>query len=240
LRRIGSESASVAAGAFAASAAFFVHALVDWLWAFPALGVLAFGMLGVATRIDDRADDEPPRRAATMPFLGRLALAVLVLASAVSLAIPGIAARYTMSAYDDFRSDPSAALERLERAADLNPLSDEPLVAQGVIEQRLGRPRRALAPLRGAIERRPGNWFSHLELGLAESAVGHPRLAMASLKEAARLNPRQPLVHDTLEKLRRGRRVDPVAVERELYRSLQDRLQATDPDAASHSENDAR
>ena len=88
-----------------------------------------------------------------------------MLAAAVSLAIPGIAARYTASAYEHFREDPRTALDRLERAADLNRLSDEPLIAQGVIQQRLGRPGRAVAPLRRAIERRPGNWFSHLELG---------------------------------------------------------------------------
>lgn len=237
-RRSGREGAAVAAAAFTAFAAFFFHALVDWLWAFPALGVLAFGMLAVAARLDDQPDDAPTPRAGPLRLPARLALAVFILVAAVSLALPGIAARYTASAYDDFRTDPEGALSRLERATDLNPLSDEPLVAQGVIQQRLGRSRRAIAPLRDAIERHPGNWFAHLELGLAEAEIGHPRLAMVSLEEAARLNPRQPLVHETLRKLRRGIPIDPVAVERELYRGLQDRLQATDPDAASHSEND--
>jgi tetratricopeptide (TPR) repeat protein len=239
-RRGGREAGAVAAAAFAAFSAFFFHALGDWLWAFPALGALGLGMLGVAARIEEGSEDEPAARGQPLALGARIALAVVVLASAASLAAPGIAARYTAAAYEDFREDPGTALERLDRAADLNPLSDEPYVAQGVIEQRFGRPRAAVGPLRAAIERRPGNWFAHLELGLALAQLGRSAEAEASLRESARLNPRQPLVRAVLRRLRDGRRIDPVAVERELYRGLQDRLQATDPDAASHSESDER
>ena len=237
--RSGVEGAAVVATAFAAFVAFFLHSQVDWLWNFPGLGVIAFAMLGLAARVEDTGDDVPaPAWRLRLP--ARVALSVLVLAAAVSLASSGIAARYTAAAYDDYRTDPHTALARLDRAADLNPLSDEPLVAKGVIEQRLGRPRLAIAPLRSAIERRPGNWFSHLELGLAQSELGRSRQAVASLEEAGRLNPRQPLVHETLMKARKGEQINAVAVERELYRGLQDRLRATDPDAASHAERDVR
>jgi Flp pilus assembly protein TadD len=241
-RRGGPEGAAVVAAAFAAFAAFFFHALVDWLWAFPALGVLAFAMLGVAARTEPEeaaAAEAPVADAARMPFLARLAFGIAVLAAGVSLAAPGIAARYTTSAYEHFREQPRTALDQLKRAADLNPLSDEALVAQGVIEQRLGRPARAVAPLQQAIERRPGNWFSHLELGLAEAELGHSDAAQASLREATRLNPRQPLVRSAYRRVRAGQKIDAVAVERALYLGLQDRLRATDPDAASHSESDA-
>jgi hypothetical protein len=112
-------------------------------------------------------------------------------------------------------------------------------VAVGVIAQRLGRPRRAVGPLRRAIDRRPGNWFSHLELGLAEAELENSRAALVSLRQAATLNPRQPLARSTYRKVRAGRSIDAVAVERALYRGLQDRLRATDPDAASHSATDA-
>jgi tetratricopeptide (TPR) repeat protein len=237
-RLSGPDGAALVAGAFGAFAAFFFHALVDWLWAFPALGVLAFAMLGVAARIDDRADGLSAARGRALPLPARVVIAVLVIAGAVSLAIPGIAARYTTSAYEDFQQDPATALDRLDRAADLNPLSDEPLVAEGVIEQRLGRPAQAVSPLREAIDRRPGNWFSHLELGLALAETGHPRAALESLREASRLNPRQPLAAEIYRMIRSGRKIDAEAVEQRLYRSLQDRLQATDPDAASHSESD--
>jgi hypothetical protein len=239
-RLCGPDGGALAAGAVGAFAAFFFHALVDWLWAFPALGVLAFAMLGVAARMDDRSDGLSATRGRPLPLAARAVVGIVVVAAAVSLAIPGIAARYTTSAYQDFQEDPATALDRLDRAADLNPLSDEPLVAKGVIEQRLGRPRRAVAPLREAIDRRPGNWFAHLELGLAEASTGHPRAALQSLREAARLNPRQPLAAETYRRIRSGRPIDAVAVEQELYRGLQDRLQATDPDAASHSESDER
>ena len=52
-------TAALVSAAFAAFAAFFFHALVDWLWAFPALAVLAFAMLGVAARTEERADRRP-------------------------------------------------------------------------------------------------------------------------------------------------------------------------------------
>ena len=237
-RLTGPDGAALVAGGLAAFAAFFFHALVDWLWAFPALGVLAFAMLGVAARIEDRPAQVPVASVGPLPLAARVVFGVVVLAAAISLAIPGIAARYTASAYEDFQQDPRTALDQLDRAADLNPLSDEPLVAKGVIEQRLSRPASAVAPLREAVDRRPGNWFAHLELGLALSATGHPRAALASLEEASRLNPRQPLARETFRRARSGRPIDAAAVENELYRGLQDRLQATDPDAASHSESD--
>jgi tetratricopeptide (TPR) repeat protein len=235
----GPEDAALVTAAFAGFAAFFFHALVDWLWAFPALGVLAFALLGVAARTEALPADAPAARAARMPFFLRLGFGVAVLAAAVSLAAPGIAGRYTASAYEHFRQHPQTALDQLTRAADLDPLSDEPLVAQGVIEQRLGRPARAVGPLRRAIERRPGNWFSHLELGLAEAELGHMGAAVVGLREAARLNPRQPVVRSAYRKVRAGQKIDAVAIERALYLGLQDRLRATDPDAASHSESDA-
>lgn len=235
-RRSSVEGAALVAAAFASFAAFFFHALVDWLWAFPALGVLAFAMLGVASRTEEGAVESAPGR--PLPFLARAAFAVATLAAAVSLALPGVSARYTASAYDHFREDPQTAIDQLERAADLDPLSDEPLVAEGVIQQRLGHPDRAIDPLRRAVERRPGNWFAHLELGLAESATGHTRAALASLREATRLNPRQPLARRTYRQVRAGRHIDAAAVERRLYLGLQARLRATDPDAASHSETD--
>ena len=174
-RRSGPETAALVSAAFAAFAAFFFHALVDWLWAFPALAVLAFAMLGVAARTEEQPVNTLEVRARPLPLAARVAFGVVTLAAAVSLALPGVAARYTASAYEHFREHPKTALDQLDRAADLDPLSDEPLVAEGVIEQRLGRPASAIAPLERAIERRPGNWFSHLELGLAQAEAGQSR-----------------------------------------------------------------
>jgi tetratricopeptide (TPR) repeat protein len=228
------EGAALVAGALAAFVAFFVHALGDWLWSFPALGVLAFALLAVAAGLRGDGDLETELGAGLRGALaGRTALAALVLAAAVGLAIPGIAARYTAAAYDDFRTDPNGALDRLDRAADLNPLSDEPLVAKGVILQRLGRPRAAIAPLEEAISRQGNNWFSRLELALARARIGQMARAATGLREAKRLNPLQPLLADTLRDLRAGERIDPIAVERELFGGLRERLRATDPDAGS-------
>jgi O-Antigen ligase len=230
-RRATREGAGVVAAALASFLVFLIHSFVDWLWAFPGLAVLAFAMLGMAARIEDSAPGAPGRARWSVP--ARLFFGLIALTAAVSFALPGIAARYTSAAYDDFRVDPDKALARLGTSADLNPLSDEPLVAKGVLEQRLGRPRRALQPLREAISREPENWFAHLELGLALARLRDSDAAAASLGRARQLNPRQPLVAEVLRDVRRGRPVDPVAVERRLYEPLRRRLRPTDADAAS-------
>ena len=71
-RRSSVEGAALVAAAFASFAAFFFHALVDWLWAFPALGVLAFAMLGVASRTEEEPVESAPAPAAALPRTGRL------------------------------------------------------------------------------------------------------------------------------------------------------------------------
>lgn len=238
--RASREGAAVVAGSLAAFIAFLIHALGDWLWSFPGLAVIAMAMLGVAAAYREPTDTAEITRAhgeRTPGVAVRLGLGLVVLAAAVSLAIPGISARYTSAAYEDFRTDPNGALARLDRAADLNPLSDEPLVAKGVIQQRLGRPRRAIAAFEEAIDRQPGNWFSQLELALARASVGDARRAAAGVREARRLNPLQPLLGDVLRDVRQGRRIDPIAVERELFEGLRNRLRATDPEAGATDED---
>ena len=233
--RASREGAAVVAGAFAAFTAFFIHALGDWLWSFPALAVAGFAMLAVAASFREGDVDVDTELGAGLKssLLGRLALAAVVLVVAATIAIPGISARYTASAYEDFRTDPQGALDRLDRAADLNPLSDEPLVAKGVIQQRLGRPRRAVPAFQEAISRQPNDWFAHLELALALATLGQKSQALEHMREARDLNPRQPLLAGTLRDLKSGKAIDPIAVERELFSGLRERLRATDPDAGT-------
>lgn len=229
MARIGASraGAGASAAALAGFLAFAVHAMGDWLWSFPALAVLAFGLLGVA--VSGEGDAVVSGRRWTPGIAARLALGFVALAVAASFAVPGIAARYTSAAYDGFRDDPARALERLDRAADLNPLADGPLVAKGVIEQRLGRPGAAIRPLEEAISRNERNWFAHLELALAHAQLGNMRPAVAGLRRARRLNPLQPVIRSSLRRLRRGRPLDPIAVERQLFEGLRERLRAVDP-----------
>ncbi len=168
-RRAGTiEEAGAVAAALGASLMWFIHAAGDWLWVFTGLGTLAFGLLAVAARVRREAPGFPasldvvegralPRRGldllgrASGSLVGRLIIAGLALAAAGSLAMAGLSARYTAAAYSEYRSEPGKALQRLDRAAELNPLSAEPLLAKGVIAQRLGQRRVAIEALREAM-----------------------------------------------------------------------------------------
>jgi Flp pilus assembly protein TadD len=154
-------------------------------------------------------------------------LGLAALAAAVSFALPGIAARYTSAAYDDFQKDPGKTLARLERASDLDPLSAEPLLAKALIARRLGLPGVAGDALERAIDREPTNWFAHFELALVDASSRRPAAARARLARAESLNPRQPLIALVREDLASGRRVDEAMIERRLYSQVRDRLTST-------------
>lgn len=245
-RRLGSsDHGAVVVAALMGAGVWLVHSGGDWLWEFPALGMLALGMLGIAARARPSPvavgapglESDPGRAKPTSGFLVvRLGVAVVVLAAAISLAVPGVAARYANAGYESVRTDPELALERLERAASLNRLTTEPLIAKGVIAQRLGELDVAADAFRRAVERSPESWFAHFELGLVTALQGDVRDAEPSLREAVRLNPGQPVVREALATIRRGEAVDPRVLEERLNAQLQEKLGATDPAEASDSD----
>jgi len=203
-----------------------VHGMVDWLWQFAALSVVAMTLLGIAMRTTgSRATlaggdvGNPPRSP-----LFRVALAVIVLVAAVSLALPGAAARYERNAFERQGSDRAGALDRLERAAELDRLSASPLIAHAVLARAGGDADEARAKLAEAIDREPENWFAHFELALQDGAARRYPTAGRSIAEARRLNPQQPLVAEVQEDIRARRMIDPGKVERALRGQLSIRL----------------
>lgn len=247
LRRGSREEGAVVAAALAGAGVWLVHATGDWLWEFPALGILGMSLLAIAARtrmarpgpsVADSAvaavslaRSEP--RGGPSVLLVRVAAAVVVLAAAVSLAVPGVAARYATAAYKHAATDPSRTLSGLERAASVNRLDDDPLVTMGVIAQRLGRSELAVDALRRAIERAPENWYAHLELGLALAVDGDVEAAEGSLRAAVALNPRQTEARQALRVVQRGEALDPVVVQRRLRSQLEARFSRTDPSEAA-------
>lgn len=227
MRRVESVEAGLIATALAIFGLWFVHGLVDWIWAFSGLGVIAFALLALAARSGER-----PAESQARPFMlhrklvGPLA-GIVALALAVSLALPGLAARYVSSAYDAFATgSPEVAFERLDRASDLDFLSAEPLVAKGILARRAGRPRLAREAFAEALDREPRNWFARLEHGMSLAQEGRRQAALGELRQARLLNPRQPLIPRLLDDVRAGKPVEPIAVERELNSQLTDKLGA--------------
>jgi O-antigen ligase len=202
---------AVAAAAAAGFAYWVVHGSFDWFWEFAGLGAPAFALLGLACALAPR--EEGARAARADPHGRRrrwsIALgAIAALAAIVSLTAPWLSGLQIQSAARIWVQAPTRAYARLDDAARLNPLSDEPYVVAGSIALRLGELARADHDFALALGRVPGDAYATLERGAIASTQGRRREALALLERAARLNPRDPLTREALALARRGRKVD--------------------------------
>ena len=111
---------------------------------------------------------------------------------------------------------PHAAYARLDEAARLNPLSDEPYLLAGSIALRFGDLARADHEFRLALRRTPSDPYATLERGAIASSRGERAVALALLARAVRLNPRDPLAREALHVVREGRRVSVEALNRSI------------------------
>lgn len=150
----------------------------------------------------------------------RLAVAAVALvgalAAAASLAAPWLSQREVQSAARVWPTAPATAYARLDDAARLNPLSDEPYLVAGSIAVRLGELDRADHEFALALERVPDDAYATLERGAIASTRGERAAALELLARAVQLDPRDPLARQALALARRGQRVDV----RELNRSI--------------------
>nr|WP_246344792.1 O-antigen ligase family protein [Conexibacter arvalis] len=144
-----------------------------------------------------------PAAAARQSWRPLLAVAAggVGLLAALALALPWLAERDTIAAAQSWHEDPAGALSRLNRAADLNPLSARADLTAGVIALELNGPELARLRFDRAIERDPDDWFGHFGRGLAESALGDAAAARADYVEARRLSPHDPLVREALRRV---------------------------------------
>jgi len=232
-------AAGVSVAALAGFAMFFLHGLADWLWQFPALGVLSFGLLGIAARTavtgPRHLPPTPQERLAASArpvlrmseLLPRAAVAAALLLLAVSFSLPGISARLTDGAYKVSAADPALALNRLERAASLNFWRADPLLAKGLIAQAQGRVDEARSAFDRALAREPDNWYAFLELGILEAGRGDRATAVSDLQRAKSLNPGQPVIDSVRSAVMASRPVDPAEVNGQLNAQLADKLKPT-------------
>jgi hypothetical protein len=136
---------------------------------------------------------------------GALALAVgasmSALIAALALALPYLAEQDVGAAASGWTDDPTRAFERLDRAAELNPLSARPDLVAGVIALELHRSRAARARFSRAIERDDQDWFAWFGRGLAASAIQARAQARTDLRRARALDPAEPLVREALARL---------------------------------------
>jgi hypothetical protein len=214
--------AVVAAAAGAAVSVFvywLAHGSVDWFWELPALAGMGLGTLGMAAALRPA----PPAGAAR-PGRGAAALVIAgAVAIGVSLLLPWLAERNISRAGDLWRADVGGALRLLDDAASLNPLSARPGLTAGTIALRVEDFGRAEQEFEEALAREPKSSYALLELGLIASVHGERRRAVDLLERAVALSPRDRVARAALRAARRGRRLDPAAVNQRILERARER-----------------
>jgi hypothetical protein len=186
---------AVAVAALVAGTAWVVHGSIEWLWEVPAVAAPAMACLGVAAGLARRESQVPVGRSSA----GRAAAAIAACAAAVSLAVPALAAREVEGAVHEWSADPSAALRRLERAHELNPLTDRPDLVAGALARRSGDRDTARRAFIAALARDEHNWHAHVEVAMLDLQDDHRTAALARLGRARELNPGEPVIADAMQ-----------------------------------------
>lgn len=181
---------------------FVVHSSGDFLQAFPALLVPALALAAAATA------PATPRFPARRGW--RLLPAVAAVIVAITVVPVFLSEHLASRAAANAGTDPAAALDDLDSAVDIDPLSSGASLSQGVVALRAGRPALAEQAFAEAARRDDRGWFARLELALLAARRGDRARAIALLDEARRLNPRDPLLALARVSVLSGRPLDPL------------------------------
>jgi hypothetical protein len=218
-------AAATAGAAVSMFAYWLLHASVDWFWEFPALAGAALAALGLAAGLG--APDDFPREPRARRRIALAATMLAGLVAAVTLAVPWMAERQVQRAGEDFRENRAAqAIDRLDQAASLDPLSPRADLVAGSIALRVGDYELAQERFMDAYEREPRNHYAVLELGLIAALSGDRERATTLLAEALRLSPRDEVTKRALQDIRRGREPDIAALNRRLLQEARGRASA--------------
>ncbi|HEX9481934.1 MAG TPA: O-antigen ligase family protein, partial [Solirubrobacteraceae bacterium] len=244
VRRPDPLAAAVGAAALAGFAYWAVHGSVDWFWEFAGLGAPAFALLGLVCALDTRgsrpegeakpgalAEEAPSSGLRRPPWLPRLhlaprlawlAVAPLAIAAALALAGPWLSQLQVQTAARDWPQDRTGAYSRLDQAAGLDPLGDQPYLIAGSIALRLGELRRADGQFAKALRRVPDDAYATLERGAIASTQGRPAEARRLLARAAALNPRDQLTQEALRLVTQGRAVSVEVLNRVILQKAEE------------------
>jgi len=197
-RGLGVPAAALSTCALAAAAYWLAHSSLDWFWTYPAVTAPVLALLGSAAGSAAVAGKAPTGRWRSVAFVCAVVLAI-------SVVPPYLAERYVDAAYGGWRTDPARAQADLDRARDLNPLSIEPLLAEGGIARASGDREHAIAAFEAIVQERPEEWASHYFLAELHRR-SNPARAQSELANALRLNPRSDLLDDLRERVRPGQK----------------------------------
>jgi len=214
VRRLPAADASrraAAVAALVAGAAWVAHGSIDWLWEIPAVGAPAMACLGLAAGLGSRdADGMSPG----FRIAAGAAAAVAACAAAVSYGLPALSAWEVERAVRGWSADPAAALRRLDRARELNPLTERPDLIAGALARRDGDRESARRAFLAAIARDDRTWNAHVEVALLDLQDGRPAEALSHLQRARELNPAETVIDAALQTAGRGEAPAPALLDR--------------------------
>lgn len=206
LRAVRAARRSVSPGvALACSAGvgyWFIHASVDWFWELPALTGAALALLAIAAApVPSELPTAPPGRRSRLRPSAVAAAACLLLAG-TALAIPWASVSLIDAAMA--RGAGTRAYSLLHTAARLNPLSEQPALAEATLAANVGDRKRERAALLRARRHNPHDWYVYFMLGIIAGEEHKLALARAELAEAHRLSPQDFFVIYAQHRLRDG------------------------------------
>ena len=194
-RRAGEAAAALSAAALTAGAYWLTHASIDWFWSFPALTAPVLALMGSAAA---------PAVLGPGPGRTRMRWVTVALAAilAVSVIPPYLSDSYTDQAFAGWKADPERAFEQLDRAATMNPLAEEPYLAEGGIARESGDRARAIAAFEEASDKRPEEWAAHYFLAklYLEEDLSRARRELAIAAEQNPLSDRVAQVERALDR----------------------------------------
>lgn len=196
------------------------HGSVDWLWEFPALGGIGVAMLGVAVAARPRTGPADAPRPSSTVARGLAIAGALV--AVVLLVPPWLSEREIERS---LKSDASfeARLDRLDRAATLNPFSGRPDLAAGSIAIYEDDLAIAAEHFEAALENDPRSAYAALMSAAIESERGRQALARRFMARAVNANPNNDVTVRMARRLRRGGQLDAREVARELVEATRER-----------------
>jgi tetratricopeptide (TPR) repeat protein len=195
-RRRGKLAAALVAASVAGGVQWFVQGSYDWFWLYPGVTAPGFYLLGVAA-----APSISGERTGSGARPARLAVVATIAVFTLIAAPLFVSDRYSQRGLDEVSKDPTAALRDLERAAELNPFNDQPLIDRGALAASLGDRALALRAFRDAIARVPDDYAAHWFIA-RELLRSNPAAAQAALDRARELNPHGPEVAELQRRLK--------------------------------------
>jgi hypothetical protein len=190
LRRTTGANRGYWAALLAASAAWALHAGVDWDWEMPVITawVFAVGGAALASRLRPQSSEAPILGSAV-----RIPIAAMLMLATVMPVLLMISQSH-LSRSANARAQGNCSTARSEAFAAISTLAvrPEPYHILGYCDMAQGRSKAAVAAMTKAIEQEPDSWEYRFGLALARAQGGaDPRPDIAA---AASRNPLEPLV----------------------------------------------